>query len=473
MTQIKPSSFFSETPPERIIGVECEYNLQHYGGGNDYDALWAYIDDDAVKAAGFNRQGKFLGNGGGLYRDVGHLEYDTQECLGPRQAAAADKAGTLVLSRILLASEVPHNGLYRMTGSYKSRGADPKAPVGRTSGYHVNLLLPRAASNSKVLDMIIPSHLATQIYAMSGTLRDRFVFSQKVGGVGGEPIARTITRRTDHGNKPMCIIPPPSSDADVLGNEDWARVEVRFADACHSPSMLYLSFAATSLVLRIVEHQKMVGRKKIEGLTFNDPVTAAKIFARDLTLKKTATTRNNRHLTAIDMQEAFAETAAILGESVDLPEDEKQAINLWFYICARLRESNPSKGEYNVLARLMDVAAKHVYLLHKNNPKDLNNRNDDAMQQSMIWDRILPEGGNHYWLQTYPSAFVSTEEVESLINTAPHTRAEIRAYCINDPEFLIDSLTWASVIRDGKVIGRLPDPYDNIAAMQERVRSRR
>lgn len=459
---VSADSFYSETPPDRIIGTECEYNLQYPIDGENAADIFSYISDKVIEASGLHNCNKFLSNGAGLYVDVDHLEYDTQECLGPKQAAAADMAGVIVMRRIVTASGLPHRGLYRITGSYKP-SKDAGTARGMSSGYHENYLLPRDVTHNPVIDGLLPSHLASRIWALNGTLRDQFVFSQKVWGIGGAPIAYKYERLTGHGNKPMCIIRPAD---DVLSDSQWARAEVRYADAGLSPLARYLSFATTSLVFRMLEHQYVFDDGRLEGLALKNPVAAAQLFAADLSLKRTAITEDGKQRTAVDIQEALAEAAADLSEEVGLPKDEDDAIDLWFYLCDKLRESNPAQGEYGVLDGILDVAAKHRYLLRHHAPADLHNRNHVAMQQSLIWDRVLPDGGGQKWWGHHTSSLIDYAEIERLTTEAPNTRSEIRAYCINEPRISLTGLNWAILnLKNGQAIS-LKNPYDTLRTIR-------
>lgn len=113
---VRPEDFNSETPPPRIIGVECEYNLQFPSNVS----LSQYINDESLAAAGISHHGSFLGQRGGggkLYADVGHLEFDTDERLGPASATMADLDGIAILGRIVEKSGQTYDGLYRLAGT--------------------------------------------------------------------------------------------------------------------------------------------------------------------------------------------------------------------------------------------------------------------------------------------------------------------------------------------------------------------
>lgn len=464
---ITPSLFMSETPPARTIGSECEYNLQNLDvDGNSID-LSKYIVPKAVEAAGLTRVGYFLSNGGKLYLDVGHIEYDTPECLGPKQAAAADLAGMVVMQHIINGSGQPHRGLYRLAGTYMAGKKDYQGSLvldGRTSGYHENYLIPRIMARDGMIDKLIPAHLVSRIWAMGGAIKvGGYEYSQKADGIGGPPITRVVERRTKHGSKPMAMIPSVASDEDTIGSPHWSRLEVRFGDPTTSPTTRYLGFAATSLVLRMVEQQERIGTERLNKLELADPVLAAYLFSSDLSLNRTVETTQGSRLSLINIQEELATIAIELSNVIELPEDEKEAAHLWLNIVEQLKKSSPHEAKYGELLKTTDVAAKHFYLMSKHTAEEISTNNNNVLNESLAWDRTLPEGGGMKWWRHFPSP-IKQEDVDTLVSEAPPTRAAIRALLINDPAVEITSMNWAQVEVKGRGKIKLRDPYQNTLA---------
>jgi hypothetical protein len=449
---VNPKDFFSDAAPERIIGVECEYNLQE---GYGFLAPNSYITPEIVQRTGVRKYGQFLDNGGKLYQDYGEqLEYATAECLGPKEAAEADMAGIELVRRIVKASGLPCNGIYRTTGA-SVRKAGSIMQRDKTSGYHENYMLPRSASGRKILDNIIPAHLASRIWGMSGTLREDYVFSQKVWGIGGQPVTRVVERQTAHGQKPMAMIPP--NDDDTIGNKRWARLEVRYADAGLSPLVRYVGFAATSLVLRLVEYEHLLS-PKLADVSFKSPVSAAKMFARDLTLQKRSELNDGRRVTALDTQEMLLDFILDLTTKVELPQSELEAIPHWIEIRDKLKSSQPKRGEYNGLETKLDIAAKHVVLLRRHQNEKLSNANPAAMQTSLLWDRILEKGAGQKWWEHYGADVLDAEKIEYLVTKPPATRAHMRSNEMKKKFKRLNGVGWTRVIRGTETIP-LDDAY--------------
>lgn len=436
----QPADFLGEYPPDRIIGTESECNIQVTRDISPSD----YIDNEAIEAAGYHAVHGFLHTGLRVYPDMQHLEICTGELLGLRQAAAGDAAAILTLNKIVTASGLPHNGLHRHSGTTIG-GRE------RTSGYHQNFMFPREIAETNLFDTVVASHLTSRVQSMTGALKDRFVLSQKVKGIGNPAITRAVERRTEHGRKPMAMIPPVSSDADTVGNPDWARLEVRFADPGSSLTSQFLDFAATSLVLRILEHPDVISTKKLRKHSFANHAQAARDFSSDLTFKEVAVAVNGKSYTALDYQEVLAEAAANLAERIELPEDEDRAIDLWFSAIDKMRASDLPNSTYAGLLKMLDFAPRHRYLSKNFESEDLHSSNAQALEASLTWDRILPSGGGMTYWGKVESAYVSQEEVLHLVDNAPATRAAARGNLILRGA---RSATWSKV--DSTY---LPDSY--------------
>ncbi len=459
-SHITPNNFYGDCPPDRIIGIECEYSLQQgRSSSRELMPISRYMTAKAIAQAGlynFN-QAKYLDNGGGIYIEVGdHLEYDTPECLGPQEAAAADLAGAVIVSRIVEASGLPHKGLFRLSGSNTKVYGD-----GKTSGYHENYLLPRSASESYLIDEMLPAYAASCIWGLSGMVRANYVFSQKVWGIGGAPISRFTDGRRTGNQKPMFIIPPVEADEDTIGHRAWARVERRYADAGFSPEVRFMQFATMSLVLRMIEHADKIGTRRLEQISLKDPVRAAHIFAADLALNKTVLTNDGKKVTAQDIQEKFIEMAVSLSSKIKLPEDEVRAIYLWEKIVDGFGSSRPDKAEYGNLIKILDVSARHVVLALKLGRNSITNANPHAVGFSLVWDRLLPSGAAQKWWEKFPSESVPQKLIDDMLSGTrlPRTRAAIRIEQIKNNSVNIASVNWARICYKDNSVKILDDFY--------------
>lgn len=419
--KITPNMFFSEEPPERIIGIEDEYDLQIPElPPHTYRHVSDYISTYAIKAAGLRVMGSYVENGARIYQDVGHAEYCTPECLGPYQAAAADIAGMHVIASVVEASGLEHSGLFRISGTWNSESKST------TNGVHENFMAPASIARNALLADLLPTYYATRVASMAGTIaKGKYVFSQKEHGIGGAPIERYLARRVTHGNKPMALI--LSEEAETVGS-GWLRLETRYADAPMSLAARRHALATTSLILRLVEHENIFNDGDFDDIILKDPVAATHTYMRDLTLRRRAEVRSGKRMNMLDIEEKLAEKVLFLCERIKLPPDEVDAANTWPVINAAFRRSAPSKAEYDpYLLREYSVATKHYWL----NRIGAFESDAIAKVRSMQWDRVLPVGNGRIMMK---NSKIIDPEVELLQTTAPSTRASVRRQFIQEYE---------------------------------------
>ncbi len=448
MSKVRAVDFYSEKPPPRIIGTESECSLQTKINSSK---LSGYISTEAIRKSGHYAVQTFLDNGFRVYVDVGFLEVDTPECLGPSQAAAADYAGILLLKSIVEHSDQEHHGLYRFTGTQIGQEKE-------TNGYHENFLIPSGVVNHQLMDSVLVSHLTSRIWSFAGNVQKSFSLSQKIGGIADPPLARQLERQTT--KKPMALLLAANIDGATIGkNPDWARVEVRFADTGFSRTNRFLSLATTSLVLRLIEHASLINKDRLENLSFIKPADTALIFSNDLTFNKTAQTQCGKNISALDYQILLATEAKSLADKIELPGDEIQAIDLWLDVCDRLKRVDLDSKKYAGLLTILDFAPRHRFL-HKNFPEEIiNSNNPDVVRANLIWDRLLPEGGAMRYWSTVGSQFIAEETVLGLLREPPQTRAHNRAMLIRNNRGRIEFVNWSGVsTKTG--YNRLNDPYD-------------
>lgn len=444
-----PKDFFTESPPQRTIGTEAECDVQTKSSS---DKLGGYLTDLAIKNAGYTSVSGYLENGYRLYVDGHQIEVDTPECLGPEQAAIADLAGVVLLQKVVAASGLEPKAVHRHTGTVVQ-------DVEETSGYHENYLIPRDIALDRLMDTVVASHLTSRAWSGAGQVgRAGFELWQKATGIGEPPITRLLERRTPHGKKPMAMIPPVDNDTDTIGNPDWARLEVRFADAGLSPYSRYMSLATTSIVLRLIEHSQLIDNTELVNMGFLNNANAARIFSRDLTFTETAETQDHSVISAVDYQEMLALNAHKLSQVVELPEDEVRAIGLWLTLCDELRYADLEKGEYGKLIGLLDFAPRHRYLTG-HFPGKITSYDAKVRGANLAWDTILPEGGASLYWKKFGKRIVDDNAVQVALTSPPNTRASLRGKLIKEYSKDIGSVSWSRVsLRNGQRL-YLTDPY--------------
>jgi len=265
----------------------------------------------------------------------------------------------------------------------------------------------------------------------------------------------------------MAIVPPEGADQDtVTPGGDYARLEVRFADANFSKTINFLDLATTSLMLRIVEHKDKLNNDVLIGKSFESPGYAAESFSKDLGFTKTMETLDGNVISAVNYQEILLEQAYILNENIELPEDERIALPLWGHVIDQLKLADLNKGEYAGLLELADFAIRHFYLRKRFDENQINSFNADVVAATLTWDRISPSGpAMRYW-DKIESPYISYSEILKLYNTPPCTRATARGSMIRDNHGEKNA-SWNYLKTKSGDYYRFDDPYSTKAELEE------
>jgi hypothetical protein len=470
MPTVRPNQFYGEHVPPRIIGTEFEASTQKINPkGPDFSisidgSLQSQLSDEAhiISAPGYH--GLTLQNGANIHNDVGHIEYAGPEALGPRQAAAADLAGNVVLAKVAQTIS-PNCGLYLRSGTEIDIKKDDRVRD-YTSGFHENYLVPADLLGSITLRSVLPSYLATRVWAGAGMVgRDGFHMFQKAPGIG-TIYSTGLSSRTEPHKKPMFLLRSAAlnQDGDINPDPKWGRVEVRFADPSQSTAGTFLAKASASLVLRMLEHEQITG-ESLNKLKIIDPVVAKGNTDTDLRFSQTYKTADGQRYTALDIQEAFAETALDLSEEIELPEDEVEAAHLWREIIDDLRNCDVETHDFRPVSDVVPFAPKLETLIRHYDYEDIHNKNADAVRRDLIWDRLEPIGtGQKYWAKVGGRQAVIPEHlIKELTVSAPRgTRAAVRGDLVLAGEAA--NASWVQVSRKNGKIVDIEDPYRSYLA---------
>ncbi len=464
---ITPEDFATLAPPERIMGIETEYDARRPNGSNDTDWIRILLADNALAMQGLRQacDGEYyhwLSNGAMIYPDVGHLEYCTPESLGPTELTAATHAGSILLDRLVQVTDAPYH-IYR-------RSATVDANTGKvvTKGFHVNFCIPDSIANTEALEPL-EAHLATQLYAWGGLVTKRgFSISPKSFDIGGH-ITTSLGSRTLPGGKPMGIVRNATQGGDSDTNLA-AHGLGRFEDRTKTPSSMWSDFmgaATTSALLRVIEHPHMVDeQRRLASLRLRDSTDALKAVASDMSLQKVLRLADGRQMTALDIQENLASIAEVATKQLLLPVDEVIAVGLWKQIIADLRQVQRGEASLKLVADRIGWASKFVYLSRKLGEDALMTGSIDALRYCLSWDMVSPRGAGQIFEEKRGREIVSPQAVENLTNNPPQgTRAKPRS------EYIVDGGTehsglgytrwpFVTLIREGVGRNVTLHPYD-------------
>lgn len=461
MSSISPDCFLGNNPPERIIGSETEYSISFQTDHNLKKILTK--NNLEKKGISITTRGFSDANGARIYRDGACIEVSSPECRGPIQATIYDFASIEIL-RIILENEESIDA-YRSTGiDLRFKGNPINAYT--TQGHHENYMFPSETLKKHFFQPIIGSYLASKIWSGVGTMKkNKFIVSQKLPGIGNCTINEDQSNESIiEGKKPMYFIPSHTTDRDTIsyGNDNkWSRLEVRFADANFSRKMKYLGFAASSIILRLLEHTDKLSIENIANNSFKNILGSAGVFYKDLTFNKTSETISSKQITALNYQEILLEQAIKLSNMIKLPVSETQSFQIWQDTIDALKKSNLSNHQYDDFGlKNIDFFIKHYYLFKKYGDQNFSTTNPNLMAGLISYDQIYPNVGiaYKYW-QKVNDTSIADEDIVEATKTPPNTRAKKRASIIEANLDLIDHSSWPLItLTDGREF-TMNDPY--------------
>ncbi|HSX30118.1 MAG TPA: proteasome accessory factor PafA2 family protein [Candidatus Saccharimonadales bacterium] len=464
---VRPYDFLTGGPvPGRIQGWEGEYDIQFPGektivGG---EIVIARKDSLLLRTTAFKRAGiitfhhginHWLTNGGNFHLDVGLVESSSGELITPSEMAA-NKVGTT-------------RRIGALTATVK--GAEAHLHAGttigtstRSTGFHDNSMLPyTVADNARgIMPRLLDSFDATRIASWGGRVGTHgFELSQKARSIG-EPTTYAVGSRTAEGSKPMGWI--KMGDFDVFGGSDrdrWARSERRVVDPLFSRVATFISACTDSLMLRLIEHRRTLPRKMPLGkLMLQDPLSNLHEVSTDITLKKIyPTIDKNYTVTALNLQELYNDYFNQIATEVELPADELEGIVLHRKVYDRLGKLDMPNGGLESAIGWVDWVAHFAFLRRRIPPKDIRASNAEAVQRSIVWDTVQPEGpAMTYWNYLYDTGQAPDPLGDDLITymqkyPSPHTRAAVRGNLVRNHSTRgrLQAVDWKAIKIDDEV----------------------
>jgi len=272
------------------------------------------------------RCGGFLRSGGRLYIDAvgSHMEYATPECTSFADAVAYDKAGRVILQRLLKELNLEDQV------SFHSNSVDHFG--GHTFGCHENYLV-RIDDRFflEALSYLLPFLVTRQIFAGVGrvgghrlnykslknnimTISDYEVDYQWVGNFYGVEVDPTVdfqlSQRADHIVKTISsrvrfnrAIINPKWDS-YYNYSNMHRLHILFGECNMNEYATLLKIGTTSIVLSLIEDD--VRPHEVE---LRDPLEALKGVSRDQSWKWLVRRKDGSTISAIDLQRFYLSAA--------------------------------------------------------------------------------------------------------------------------------------------------------------------
>jgi proteasome accessory factor A len=262
----------------------------------------------------------FLTNGSRLYLDVGsHPEVATAECADPLDLLAHDRAGSLMLQRLIAQAEA----------SYGAEGAPARLHLlrnnvdsqGNSFGCHENYLIPRRLEYKRLTGQLLPFLITRQLIAGAGHLsadgsgRSRLVLSQRAEHMW-EGVSSSSTR-----SRPMINTrDEPHADA-----ERYRRLHVIVGDTNVAEGSTLLKTVSTHLVLSALETAQVMDSWEIAN-----PIKALRAISEEATGTTVVTLADDRTVSALEIQRHFLELARHHAEQDGLVTPiVREVLSLW------------------------------------------------------------------------------------------------------------------------------------------------
>ena len=328
----------------RIFGLETEYGVTFTHKGHRRltpDEVARYLFRNVVSWG--RSSNVFLENGARLYLDVGsHPEYATPECDSIYDLVVHDRAGDVILERLMSAAEerLLQEGVRGTVYLFKNNTDS----AGNSYGCHENYLTRREDDDAHYNSVLIPFLVSRQIFAGAGRLiptarGTTFTISQRA-----EHIWEGVSSATTRSRPIINTRDEPHADAEL-----FRRLHVIVGDSNMSEYTNFLKVGSTACVLRMLEHPAF----PLRDLTLENPIHAIREISHDISCRRTVSLASGRELSALDIQRDYLNAALLFADHVGFSQEETQALSMWRY-CIEAMENDPLK-----LTREIDWVIKY------------------------------------------------------------------------------------------------------------------
>jgi proteasome accessory factor A len=376
-----------------------------------------------------------LPNGARLYVDHAHPEYSTPEVTNPLDAVLWDRAGMNVMRRAMeLAAREPSGHAIVL---YKNN-TDNK---GASYGCHENYLMRRDVPFAEIVRSLLPFFVSRQVFAGAGRLgmgQDgselRYQVSQRADFFETEVGLETTLKRPIINTRDE-----PHADPEL-----HRRLHVIVGDANLCDAATYLKMGTTALVLSMIEDGFLAHNDWVPRY----PVRAMHRISHDISCTEVIELADGRQMSAIDIQEAFAERATQycaerFGDSVD--QQTKDVLHRWTDVLGRLR-TDPL-----TCARDVDWVAK-LSLMEGYRSRDALSWNAPRLQLvDLQYADIRPGKGLAGVLEAKGALerLWTEADVDAAVTQPPHdTRAFFRGNALARYPESVAAASWDSVVFD-------------------------
>ena len=398
----------------RIFGVETEYGITCTLKGQRRltpDEVARYLFRSVV--AWGRSSNVFLENGGRLYLDVGsHPEFATPECVSIKDACLYEKAGELILHRLVEKAEarMRDEGIRGTIYLFKNNTDS----AGNSYGCHENFLTRRSSEPTDYEAQFIPFLVSRQLIAGAGKVLMSskgpvFCLSQRA-----EHIWEGVSSATTRSRPIINTRDEPHADA-----EEYRRLHVIVGDSNMSDHTNFLKLGSAAIVLRMLEHDGFA----LRDMTLESPIRAIREISTDPSGRRPVRLANGREMSAFDIQSHLAEQAIEFEVAHGLPVEEREALALWVETLEDIASASPRLSrriDWAIKRRIIDdYCARHG--LRMDSPR--------VQALDLQFHDIDPERGIFNKLRNGDAveSMFAADAIATATETAPHdTRAHLR-----------------------------------------------
>ncbi|MDX6296435.1 MAG: Pup amidohydrolase [Nocardioidaceae bacterium] len=374
-----------------------------------------------------------LTNGARLYVDHAHPEYATPECTNPLDVVRWDKAGEKVITAAARNVDVPgQNPIVLYKNNTDNKGA--------SYGSHENYLMRRTTPFSEIVRHLTPFFVTRQVVCGAG----RVGLGQDGKGHGFQLSQRADFFEVEVGLETTLKRPIINTrDEPHADPEKYRRLHVIIGDANLSEISGYLKVGTTALVLAMIEDRALTADLGVDG-----PVAQLHDVSHDPGLTHLIPLKDGRRLTALDIQQAYLESARAYVADRYGDDADAQTVDVlarWESVLERLRR-DPRECR-----RQLDWVAK-LALLESYRDRDGLAWDDPKLALiDLQYSDLRPEKGLYARLlvRGQVDRLLTDDDIETAIAFPPEdTRAYFRGRCLAKYADRIAAASWDSVIFD-------------------------
>jgi proteasome accessory factor PafA2 len=375
-----------------------------------------------------------LPNGARYYVDHAHPEYSTPECASPRELIVHDKAGERVLERSLeeIGRILPPG---QRIAIYKNN-SDGK---GNSYGTHENYLVDRATPFANIVRDLTPFFVSRQVFTGAGKVGGEAPWDEQ-GRLGYQLTQRADFFETEVGLETTLKRPIINTrDEPHADPEKYRRLHVIIGDANMCEVSTFLKVGTTALVLKMIEDEFL------PDLSLQNPVASLHEISRDITCTRQLRLRDDRRLSAIQIQWEYLEHAKKYVEQEDDSLENADVLERWEQTLTALEDDPLS------LHRELDWVAKHRVLEGYRERDGLEWSDPKLRLIDLQYHDVRRDKGLYYRLANAGKVerLVDDADVQRAVMEPPEdTRAYFRGRCIGKYPDAIAAASWDSLIFD-------------------------